>query len=171
MKIVKAKPIRNQFEDGNAAYERRDHKTAMRLLKPFAEQGDSSAQAKVGSMYVSSFDIKSNSVSALKWLGLSAAQGCAEGQYELGYMYYRGTKSTPQNFVEAVKWFRLAADQGDEGSQDRLGDIYLYGKEGVPKDYVEAAKWYRLVAEKGDPLSQNQLAVCTGKVKVSHRTI
>jgi TPR repeat protein len=39
------------FEDGTAALERRDYTTAMRLLRPLADQGNAGAQDIVGGMY------------------------------------------------------------------------------------------------------------------------
>jgi len=38
------------FEDASAAYERGEYATALRLLRPLAEQGDAKAQYKIGLM-------------------------------------------------------------------------------------------------------------------------
>jgi TPR repeat protein len=45
--IVNAGPL----EDGVAAYRRSDFATALRLLRPLADQGDAVAQARLGLMY------------------------------------------------------------------------------------------------------------------------
>ena len=39
------------LEDANAAYNRGDYATALRLLRPLADQGDASAQYNLGVMY------------------------------------------------------------------------------------------------------------------------
>jgi TPR repeat protein len=39
------------FEDGEAALQRSDYATALRLFEKLAEQGDSRAQYRLGSMY------------------------------------------------------------------------------------------------------------------------
>ena len=48
----------------------------------------------------------------LKWLRLSANQGNAKGQFNLGVMYEHDD-GVPQNYGEALKWYHLAANQGD----------------------------------------------------------
>jgi hypothetical protein len=45
------------LEDGNAAYKRGDYKTAMRILRPLADQGDGMAEAIVGLMYKNNFGV------------------------------------------------------------------------------------------------------------------
>ena len=39
------------LEDATAAYDRGDYATALRLLRPLADQGDASAQFNLGVMY------------------------------------------------------------------------------------------------------------------------
>ena len=56
---------------------------------------------------------------ALRWLRLSAEQGNAAGQYNLGLMYSQG-RGVPTDGIEAIKWFRKAAEQGHVGAQDRV---------------------------------------------------
>ena len=59
------------------------------------------------------------SFEAVKWYRLSAEQGFAEGQSNLGYMYETGRGG--QSLTEAVKWYRLSAEQGLAEGQTRLG--------------------------------------------------
>ena len=86
---------------------------------------------------------------------LSAEQGDAAAQYNLGNMYRRG-EGVPLNVVEAVKWYRLAAEQGYANAQFNLGFAYANGY-GVPQNAAEAAKWYRLAAEQGYAIAQLNL--------------
>ncbi len=39
------------FEDGEAAYERKNYATALKFWRPLAEQGDFAAQTNLGFMY------------------------------------------------------------------------------------------------------------------------
>ena len=39
------------LEDAGAAYDKGDYATALRLLRPLAEQGNAQAQTSVGAMY------------------------------------------------------------------------------------------------------------------------
>jgi uncharacterized protein len=91
---------------------------------------------------------------AVKWFRLSAEQGNADGQYELGLMYFKG-QGVPQDYKEAVKWYRLAAEQGVAQAQLLLGSVYyLVEQPGIPHDYEKAIKWYRLAAEQGETFAQ-----------------
>ena len=57
---------------------------------------------------------------AVRLYRLSAEQGNADGQYELGRMYFQG-QGVPQDYKEAVKWYRLSAEQGFANAQHNLG--------------------------------------------------
>ncbi len=101
--------------------------------------------------------VKQDYTEAVKWYRLSAEQGDAQGQHNLGYMYEFGL-GVPQDFAEAEKWYRKAAEQGDSIGQLFLGYMYRDAK-GVPQDYSEAVKWFRKSAEQGDADAQNDLGV------------
>ena len=63
------------LEDGYPAYTRGDFSTAMRLMRPLADQGNITAQTVVGLMYY--FNYGGDYVSAHMWFDLAAAQGNA----------------------------------------------------------------------------------------------
>ena len=63
------------LEDAAAAVKRRDYATALRLIRPLAEQGDASAQYNLGVFYDNGLGVPQDYVRALMWLNLSAAQG------------------------------------------------------------------------------------------------
>jgi uncharacterized protein len=92
---------------------------------------------------------------AVRLYRLSAEQGNAEAQYNLGLMYDKG-QGVPQDYKEAVKWYRLAAEQGDAYGQFNLGLMCHEGK-GVPQDHKEAVRLYRLSAEQGNAKAQFNL--------------
>jgi TPR repeat protein len=99
------------WEDAAAAYSRGDYATALRLLRPLANQGDASAQYNLGLMYAKGDGVPQNYAEALKWFGLAADQGDADAQYNLGTMYTNG-RGVPQDYVLAHMWFNLSAAQG-----------------------------------------------------------
>ena len=78
-----------------------------------------------------------------------AAQGNANAQNSLGWMYHKGQGVT-QNNQEAVKWIKLSAVQGLAYAQSNLGYMYLNGY-GVTQDHQEALKLFRLAAAQGEP--------------------
>ena len=107
-------------EDANAAYQKQDYATALRLLRQLADQGDAWAQFNLGVMYVNGRGVPKDAVQAVKWYRLAADQGDATAQSNLGVMYASG-QGVPKDYAQAVKWYRLAADQGDARAQFNLG--------------------------------------------------
>jgi TPR repeat protein len=135
------------YKAGQMAYSRGDYTTAFNELQPLALEGNASAQALLGNMYLTGKGVPEDSTEAVRWLRLAADQGEVRAQISLTKMYLFG-EGVPQDYAEAVRWMRLAADQGDVLSQSILGNMYLKG-EGVPQDYAEAVRWTRLAADQG----------------------
>ena len=153
-----------EYEDGVAAYNRGDYKTALALFTKAANKGDAKAQNNLGAMYDKGQGVPQDYNQAASWYRRAADQGDAEAQYNLGLMYeaqynlglmyeaqynlglmYNDGRGVPQDYKQAVSWFRKAADQGDAKAQYNLGLMYYYGH-AAPKDYVEALKWITIAA-------------------------
>jgi TPR repeat protein len=84
----------------------------------------------------------------------AAAQGNAEAQNNLGFLYAKGS-GVPEDYIQAEKWYEKAAAQGNAEAQNRLGVLYDMGQ-GVPQNYAKARQWYEKAAAQGDawaPLS------------------
>jgi len=86
-------------DDALAAYEKGDYKTAMRLLKPLAEQGFALAQFNLGFMYESGHGVPEDDKQAVKWYRLAAEQGYASAQSNLGVMYGNGNGVPEDNVL------------------------------------------------------------------------
>ena len=84
------------YEDGFEAYQRGDYTTAMRLVRPLADQGNAKAQEMVGRMYEQGQGVAQNYGEAYKWYRLAADQGNADAQFSLGEMYSEG-RGVPRN--------------------------------------------------------------------------
>ena len=136
------------FEEGFAAAQKGDFATALRLWKPLAEQGNSSAQYNLGLMYDNGRGVAQDYKTAVKWYTLAAQQGDADAQYNLGVRYGKG-QGVAQDYKTAVKWYTLAAEQGLASAQSLLGMMYETGK-GVAQDYVKAHTWFNISAIDGD---------------------
>ena len=63
------------YEKGRDAYDRGDYQIALQEFRPLAEEGDASAQTKLGRMYEQGIGVPQNFVQAHKWYNLAAAQG------------------------------------------------------------------------------------------------
>ena len=126
------------LEHAFAALRQSDDATALRLLRPLAEQGNAEAQYNLGAMYGNGLGVPVNNDEALKWQRLAADQGHAKAQFTLGLIYREGL-GVPKNDVEAAKWYRLSADQGDPEAQYLLAGLYARGA-GVPQNDAAAEK-------------------------------
>jgi TPR repeat protein len=88
---------------------------------------------------------------AFRLYGLSAAQGNAYAQFNIGAMYDNGIGVT-QDKTEAVKWYRLAAAQGSVLAQFNLGVMYDKG-EGVAQDRIQSYKCLYLASRKANSIA------------------
>ena len=90
---------------------------------------------------------------AIRWFRLSAGQGYALAQFDLGVTHSRG-EGVPEDDAEAVRWYRLAAEQGDPLAQHNIGFMYASGN-GIPKDLVYAYMWFNLSAAQRNETAQS----------------
>ena len=82
--------------------------------------GNAEAQAYVGICHTHGWDgFPVDSDRALMWIRRAAAQGNADGQYNLAYLYETG-EGVPEDEDEAYRLFSLAAAQGHEAAIQRL---------------------------------------------------
>ncbi len=62
------------YQRGDAAYQRGDYATAIRELRPLAEQGHATAQYNLGSMYYSGRGVPQDDAQAHMWYNLAASR-------------------------------------------------------------------------------------------------
>ena len=99
--------------------------------------------------------VRGDYATALKEFRALAAQGDADAQSALGWMYYEG-EGVSQDDAEAVRWYLLAAAQGEADAQGNLGAMYAVGR-GVPQNDAEAVQWFRRAAAKENSSAQYDL--------------
>jgi hypothetical protein len=139
-----ASPV-SDIDAGSAAYQKGRYATALRLLRPLAEQGDVRAQSTVALIYYHGRGVRQDDAEAAKWFRLAADQGDATSQFNLGVMYGEG-QGVPQDDNEAVQWYRRAADQNNAQAQYNLGLWYATKGEAGSQDFVNAHMWFNLAA-------------------------
>ena len=142
--------------DAIHAHLNKDHKKALEIAKPLAEQGNALAQLLLSDLYFNGDGVPQDNKEAVKWLKLSAEQGDADAQLQLGSRQISG-KGVTTNEKEGVKMVRLAAEQGKEKAQFILGTAYWLGRGGLLPDLKEAIKWLRLSAEQGNAEAKKTL--------------
>lgn len=110
-------------------------------LEELSDNGNAEAQYWLGWRHADNRDYDQ----AQHYFRLSANQGDADAQYELGYhLKYGWGHWDPK---EAIHWFRRSADQGDSLAMYELGDSYERGY-GVVKDLKKAFDYYCRGAER-----------------------
>jgi uncharacterized protein len=129
------------------AFDRGDYASAMRLLKPQAEQGDRVAQTKLAQLFRRGLGVPLDYAAAAHWYRRAADQGDAAAQNALGVLYGVGL-GVPRDYAEAAGWYRRAAEQGAPEHQFDLAMMYDNGL-GVAQDFARAAEWYGKAAAQG----------------------
>ena len=109
-----------------------------------AEEGDASAQYRLGFMYDAGQGVPQDFREVVRWYRAAAEQGHVSAQFNLGFLYFMG-EAIPQDYKEAFRWYRASAVQGNSKAQNSLGAMYRAGR-GVPQDYVQAHLWFYLAA-------------------------
>jgi len=131
---------------------------SIKYLEKSANQGHLSAQAYLGTEYLTGGIVVKDYKVALYWLKKAANQGSANAQNALGAMFHSGY-GVNVDLNEAIKWYKLAADQWEDGvvrtdeeildnsgisnARFNIGNIYFTNK----KDYPAALKYYMQAAE------------------------
>ena len=71
------------YQKGWNAYESGDYATALRELRPLAEQGHANAQFHMGVTYAEGVGVPKDYKTAMKWFTLAAEQGNASAQVSM----------------------------------------------------------------------------------------
>lgn len=70
-----AAPANADFDAGMAAYKSGDYATALRELRPLAEQGNAEAQRHLGHLYLKGLGVPQDYKEAIRWYSRAAEQG------------------------------------------------------------------------------------------------
>ena len=142
-------------EQAITAYDRGDYAAAAALFAWLAEEGNPTAQMRLGDLYYDGRGVPQSDDAAMNWYRKAADAGQRQAQWRIGLMYSEG-RGVSQNRREAVRWYRLAAEQGLPEAEYNLALAYDFG-DGTPQDSAEAVRWYASAAEQGLALAQNNL--------------
>ena len=149
--------LAQSFEEGRTAYEAKDYKKALEILRPLAEQGDSQAQVTLGIMYDYGRGVTADPEEAIKWYIKAAEQGIPVVQHDVGVKYFQG-QGVKQDYLEAAKWWEQSANAGLADSQFNLGLMYYRGI-GLKQNYTKAAELFQKAANQDHGDAQYSLAV------------
>jgi TPR repeat protein len=94
-----------------------DYAEAVDWYRKAAEQGDASAQTKLGIMYDDGRGVTQDYAEAADWYRKAAEQGNALAQTNLGFMYENGS-GVLQDAVVAHMWYNIGGANGIERGLD-----------------------------------------------------
>ena len=173
-----AAPAWAGFAEGVAAYKRGDYATALRELRPLANQGVAEAQCNLGVMYSKGQGVPQDDDEAVKWYRKAAEQGHAEAQFQLGAIF-AATKLTPTVTKKKPDLARVQHNVGkmiDGDATEKEIREYL-ALEGVTERQLvqfgrkklleparkKAVKWFRKATEQGHAEAQYNLGLMYSK--------
>lgn len=148
------------LEDGQAALEAGDYKTAMDLLRPLAVKGNAAAQYSLSRMYHNGWGTEASDVEAFKWASDAVTHGNMDAHNVLGVLNDIGSLR-PVDHEKAVAHYRIAAENGLDKAQVNLGISYYWGT-GLKPDFAMAFKWFYSAAVQGQPQARQWVAKMYG---------
>jgi uncharacterized protein len=156
---AKIDPAAVNYARGLQAYEDGKYELAYRLLRPFADKGDTEAEMRVGLMLgdAATYRVKTDLAQALTFTRRAAEKGNPAAQNNYGYALREG-QGTAVNAPEAFKWFIKAANQGISEAMVSAGTMLRDGV-GIEKNNAEAKKWFLKAAEAGNVKGELKLGL------------
>ena len=143
--VCLAAPVWADYQAGMDANNRGDYATALREWQPLAEQGDPSAQFRLGSLYENGDGVSRDFAKARQWYEKAAAQGEAKAQLYLGLLSAFG-QGGPLDLVQAHMWYSLAAGNGNAHAPGYRDDL---ARQMTPAQIAEAQQRVRQWRPKG----------------------
>lgn len=134
---------------GQAAYDARNYREALRLFRPLAEQGDVRAQYYLGRMYEKGQGVREDVGQARLWYARAAEGGHAPAQYRVAAAYAFGLGGLERDHAAATLWLQRSAEGGYKRAQRVLARAYAEGRFGLPVDERRAEYWRRKAEGQG----------------------
>jgi hypothetical protein len=103
----------------DAAFDRKDYRTAAPLYQQLADRGRGHAMNRLGYLYENGLGLTQSDFQAYVWYRKAAENGNPEGMFNLGRMYDTG-RGGGKDDTQAVTWYRKAAALGNEDAKARL---------------------------------------------------
>jgi TPR repeat protein len=125
-----------------------DHVSAVKILRPLAEQGDTVAQAYLGYLYVDGHGVPEDHVESAFWYRRAAEQGDGMSQLILSGLYKDGD-GVPKDPERRIQWLTRAAELGLADAQWELAMAYRDGDD-VTQDQETALIWLGKAADQRD---------------------
>ncbi|MET1254460.1 tetratricopeptide repeat protein [Aliikangiella maris] len=155
--LVTPETYADDLQKANKAYEQQEYETAFELYTLLAEQGNVTAQAKLGLMYYWGWGTNPSNSLTYQWSLKAAKQNEPLAQQTMGFLYEEGI-FVNQNTRRAAEWYQQSAAQNHYPAMARLANIYYQGKD-IPKNLKLALKYAKQAAEANNAFAQYMLGV------------
>jgi TPR repeat protein len=119
-----------------------------------AREGNEKDLLKIGYVYYSRHT-RNDYLKALDWFMKSAEKNCAEAEFRIAELYYKG-QGVEEDHRKSIEWCLRAARKGYIDALNKMGWSYLEGW-GVKTDKKRAIYWFTKAADQGDWIAQEQL--------------
>ncbi len=100
----------SSFDEGLKSFDAKDFGRAIALLKPYAENGNCTAQFVMGYTYQYGLSVEKNDTLAIRWLRKSAEQKQPAAMGPLAAALFGTADDNRDTMVEAYMWAMLAAE-------------------------------------------------------------
>ena len=138
-----------------AAYQHGDYATALRLIRPLAEQGDPLAEVDLAGLYSDGRGVSKDAAAAGNWYRKAADQDFAPGEYFLAKSVDH-KDPFPRAGTESSRLLHRAAEQGFVPAEFELGMfsvlgglVQAFGGQPPSATDIESAQWLRKAADAG----------------------
>jgi len=138
--------LRLVVKGAQAAETSRAYSKARELYARAAEQGNTVAMLRLGSLYESNLAGPPDYERSRSLYVQAADRKEARAATRLGHLYEDG-KGLERSYAKARFWYKVAAQLGDREAMSRLALIYERGL-GGPKDKAEARSWREKASER-----------------------
>ena len=142
--------MRDGFERGKAAHERRQYFSALADWKRAADLADPEALYRIGLLYARGEGVVQSIADAVVWYRRAAEAGHNEAQFQLGAIYLNGANPEQSG---ANSWFKSAAQRDREAARQNLELLFPNGI--LSRKNLEAAvRWIGAAANSGKAEAQ-----------------
>jgi TPR repeat protein len=129
------------LRDAQAACQREDYVTGLRIYRQWAEKGSLPAQTMVGAFYLKGIGgVSADPAEAAKWVKKAAEQGEPSAQILLSSMCREGT-GVAQDPVQALMWLILASNGTPEAKDLRTAQEKDMSPEQIEQARQMARDW------------------------------
>ncbi len=149
--------LKNLMNEALLARVNNDHPNYIRLIRECAAKNHPRAVNILGVEHMNGRYIPQDLARGFSCYCKAADAGCAQAQFNLGYIFFFGVLGQDCDPERAVKYFTLASENPIMPDGDAMYHLYLayHSGRGVPADPEKAMYWKKQAKERGITSSTN----------------